>query len=543
MSTVKPPVTKPFLPALGMGPRPSRTSSKPGVPPTPATSTTKLHHPTPRSTMGNLFSTASRASTPAIGRSLSSISDMTMVNNDTAADFNPLPLNSFMKNNEPLANPQIPRPHTRAGVRADLAGDTNSPVLSSARRAKTPAPFRPNEDKRIHEPPAHNLPSIATENVVDPSLLSVSHDTESFVDQISKTGPSNWQAPPAGFSWVGEMKARGPNPHPAPPSAPPPGPPPSLRPPVQTPVSNRSHVHEDIDMTLVDDEIPEEYVIPLSDKMNGKPTMERQGKGKRSDGHISEIKRKRRPSPLAPQPQTARPNAARLPLREIHSHGRPVYDEREESYYDEVEQMVTERPMKRTRPDNRPVSPSANDSTNIHQSSQYEHLDDAYYQLESMLPPVPSMHSNPSAQQYSSYQDYQDSYEHDLPLHSEGDTEQLEPTPSTPPPPPTKNNYDVQAYLNRNMYRYEALQQKWRECTHEEWVDGAKELVAQFEKTLSLVKDHMQKKIELFTSLHLDLDNHCKLLDDRDERLRGAQDNLAQGAVTVVGSRTNPIVV
>ncbi|KZO92192.1 hypothetical protein CALVIDRAFT_541215 [Calocera viscosa TUFC12733] len=156
---------------------------------------------------------------------------------------------------------------------------------------------------------------------------------------------------------------------------------------------------------------------------------------------------------------------------------------------------------------------------------------------------APSNEAPVPAQQAAAYYDYdsQDGYER-VPTPSLPDSDRVQ-YPSTSPVPEPKNHYDTEAYLKQHTVKFERMKQHWCECTYEQWMKGGPQLMNQFEEILSFVKTQLQRKIDLYTNLHSNLNTHDKTLDDRDVKLEEMKGSLANGTTGVVGSRERPIVL
>ncbi|KAJ4467418.1 hypothetical protein C8J55DRAFT_565279 [Lentinula edodes] len=82
------------------------------------------------------------------------------------------------------------------------------------------------------------------------------------------------------------------------------------------------------------------------------------------------------------------------------------------------------------------------------------------------------------------------------------------------------------AYIEDHMQKYEQLTTKWKECSMEEWVKGADEIMVKYSKILDFVKNHMTTKLKLFTSFDKQLEAHDSILDNRAKVLEGVKSKL-----------------
>ncbi|KAJ3789869.1 hypothetical protein GGU10DRAFT_304178 [Lentinula aff. detonsa] len=81
-------------------------------------------------------------------------------------------------------------------------------------------------------------------------------------------------------------------------------------------------------------------------------------------------------------------------------------------------------------------------------------------------------------------------------------------------------------YIEDHMEKYEQLATKWKDCSMEEWVKGADEIMAKYVKILDFVKNHMTTKLKLFTSFDQQLEAHNSVLNDRAKVLDGVKSKL-----------------
>ncbi|KAJ3799388.1 hypothetical protein GGU11DRAFT_743401 [Lentinula aff. detonsa] len=81
-------------------------------------------------------------------------------------------------------------------------------------------------------------------------------------------------------------------------------------------------------------------------------------------------------------------------------------------------------------------------------------------------------------------------------------------------------------YIEDHMEKYEQLAMKWKDCSMEEWVKGADEIMAKYVKILDFVKNHMTTKLKLFTSFDQQLEAHNSVLNDRAKVLDGVKSKL-----------------
>ncbi|KAK7037780.1 hypothetical protein VNI00_010741 [Paramarasmius palmivorus] len=93
-------------------------------------------------------------------------------------------------------------------------------------------------------------------------------------------------------------------------------------------------------------------------------------------------------------------------------------------------------------------------------------------------------------------------------------------------------------FVEDHMEWYQQLSTKWRECTMEEWVKGADEIMDKYSKILDLVKKHMETKLKLFTSFDTQVANHRLVLDDRAKLLDGVKQRLVSNSQTILGCQS-----
>ncbi|KAK1235952.1 hypothetical protein PQX77_000803 [Marasmius sp. AFHP31] len=91
------------------------------------------------------------------------------------------------------------------------------------------------------------------------------------------------------------------------------------------------------------------------------------------------------------------------------------------------------------------------------------------------------------------------------------------------------------AYVEDHMERYQQMATKWQECTMEEWVKGAEEIMGKYSKVLDFVKQHMESKLKLFASFDNKVDNHKTVLEERAKVLKGARQKLVSNSQTLLG--------
>ncbi|ESK95932.1 hypothetical protein Moror_961 [Moniliophthora roreri MCA 2997] len=90
-------------------------------------------------------------------------------------------------------------------------------------------------------------------------------------------------------------------------------------------------------------------------------------------------------------------------------------------------------------------------------------------------------------------------------------------------------------FVEDHMEWYGQLTNKWRECTMEEWVKGADEIMAKYSKILDQVKKHMETKLKLFASFDAQVTNHKAVLEDRARLLDGVKQRLVSNSQTILG--------
>ncbi|KAF7300503.1 ECM11 domain-containing protein [Mycena chlorophos] len=91
------------------------------------------------------------------------------------------------------------------------------------------------------------------------------------------------------------------------------------------------------------------------------------------------------------------------------------------------------------------------------------------------------------------------------------------------------------------IQRYERSCQRWKECSREEWLAGADEVIAKFTTLLDKVKDHMAEKLVLFTNCTAAIAAHTEVLKEREEVLASAKVQLvAGGGEVLAGHKGSP---
>ncbi|THV06308.1 hypothetical protein K435DRAFT_960573 [Dendrothele bispora CBS 962.96] len=89
-------------------------------------------------------------------------------------------------------------------------------------------------------------------------------------------------------------------------------------------------------------------------------------------------------------------------------------------------------------------------------------------------------------------------------------------------------------YVDDHMEKYEQMANRWKECGMDEWIKGADEIMTKYSKILDFVKDHMSKKLNLFTSFDAQVDAHNVVLGERKEVLEGVKERLLEGGGSMI---------
>ncbi|KAF7289756.1 ECM11 domain-containing protein [Mycena indigotica] len=100
-----------------------------------------------------------------------------------------------------------------------------------------------------------------------------------------------------------------------------------------------------------------------------------------------------------------------------------------------------------------------------------------------------------------------------------------------------ENNVLDEKSIEAHVTRYETAAQRWQGCTREEWLAGANEITEMYTKVFDFVKDHMTKKLALFTSCDEKLATHHKALRERDQQLTSTKEQLLEGGGEVLGGQ------
>ncbi|KAG7089959.1 hypothetical protein E1B28_011584 [Marasmius oreades] len=90
-------------------------------------------------------------------------------------------------------------------------------------------------------------------------------------------------------------------------------------------------------------------------------------------------------------------------------------------------------------------------------------------------------------------------------------------------------------YIDDHMARYQQLSSKWQECTIEEWVKGAEEIMAKYSKVLDYVKKHMESKLKLLASFDTQINEHKVILEGRAKVLDSAKQKLVSNGQDMIG--------
>ncbi|KAJ7041519.1 hypothetical protein C8F04DRAFT_1391055 [Mycena alexandri] len=95
------------------------------------------------------------------------------------------------------------------------------------------------------------------------------------------------------------------------------------------------------------------------------------------------------------------------------------------------------------------------------------------------------------------------------------------------------DNFDLA--LDAKVEKYTQLTEKWKGCTREEWLDGAQELTALYNKIFDFAKSHMAAKLQLFATCDKTLHEANEVLKDRDGLLVEVKDKLVAESGHVLG--------
>ncbi|KAJ3843364.1 hypothetical protein F5878DRAFT_528063 [Lentinula raphanica] len=92
------------------------------------------------------------------------------------------------------------------------------------------------------------------------------------------------------------------------------------------------------------------------------------------------------------------------------------------------------------------------------------------------------------------------------------------------------------AYIEEHIAKYEQLVTKWKECSMEDWVKGADEIMAKYTKILDFVRRPFYRtKLKLFTSFDQQLETHNSVLQERAKVLDGVKKKLVAQSGSILG--------
>ncbi|KAF8872588.1 hypothetical protein BD779DRAFT_332767 [Infundibulicybe gibba] len=94
---------------------------------------------------------------------------------------------------------------------------------------------------------------------------------------------------------------------------------------------------------------------------------------------------------------------------------------------------------------------------------------------------------------------------------------------------------DSGAYIEDHWEKYEQAVAKWKNCSMDEWIAGADDIVARYAKILDFVKAHMTAKLDLFAGFHKKIDQHNTVLEERSVVLLDARQRLVTESTQVLG--------
>ncbi|CAE6524144.1 unnamed protein product [Rhizoctonia solani] len=112
---------------------------------------------------------------------------------------------------------------------------------------------------------------------------------------------------------------------------------------------------------------------------------------------------------------------------------------------------------------------------------------------------------------------------------------------STAPQPSQTNlphgyySTSLEAYIEAHQSEWVAAQKRWETCTMEEWQNGPKELTAELEKVMDMVKTFMAKRMEVYAGINKDVQTHKTRLDGRDAQLAKEKGRLIKQAGGLAG--------
>ncbi|KAG8691967.1 hypothetical protein FRC11_000841 [Ceratobasidium sp. 423] len=109
------------------------------------------------------------------------------------------------------------------------------------------------------------------------------------------------------------------------------------------------------------------------------------------------------------------------------------------------------------------------------------------------------------------------------------------PQPSQTSLPRGYYSTSLEAYIEAHQSEWDAAQKRWETCTMEEWQNGPKELTAELEKVMNMVKAFMAKRMEVYAGINKDVQTHKTRLDGRDAQLAKEKGRLIKQAGGLAG--------
>ncbi|KAK0470253.1 uncharacterized protein EV420DRAFT_1634690 [Desarmillaria tabescens] len=94
---------------------------------------------------------------------------------------------------------------------------------------------------------------------------------------------------------------------------------------------------------------------------------------------------------------------------------------------------------------------------------------------------------------------------------------------------------DANIFVEEHMDSYEALIEKWKNCTTDEWIAGADVIMVKYSKILEFVKTHMTTKLKLFAAFDKQVDSHGVVLEERQKVLAGVKQKLVSESGNILG--------
>ncbi|CAE6386113.1 unnamed protein product [Rhizoctonia solani] len=106
------------------------------------------------------------------------------------------------------------------------------------------------------------------------------------------------------------------------------------------------------------------------------------------------------------------------------------------------------------------------------------------------------------------------------------------PQPSQTSLPHGYYSTSLETYIEAHQSEWIAAQKRWETCTMEEWQNGPKELTAELEKVMDMVKT---KRMEVYAGINKDMQTHKTRLDGRDAQLAKEKGRLIKQAGGLAG--------